>query len=207
VQTAIAAPAILSLALAGCGGSSARSSPSPTETSSGRTPSSAAAQHASNRSEPQPTASMEVSIPTESREEDLYIPRRYTCDGADISPPVRWSRVPPATAQLAIFVINLQPVHGNFVFDWAVAGISPTSHGISAGTLPPGAVIGRNSYGKTGYSICPIKGAGKEHYVVRVLALPHPLSAKPGFDAETVYRRAERAATVVGLAGGAYKRS
>ena len=184
-----------------------RSSPSSTETSGGRSPGSAATQHTNSQSEPVPTASMRVSIPTELREKERYIPKRYTCDGADISPPVRWSRIPPATMELALFVLNLRPVHGHFFFDWAVTGLDPASHGIPAGTLPPGAVLGRNSFGKTGYSICPAKDAGEEHYVVRLIALPHPLAATPGFDAETLYREAERSATVVGLAGWAYKRS
>jgi phosphatidylethanolamine-binding protein (PEBP) family uncharacterized protein len=154
-------------------------------------------------SEPVPRLSIEVSIPTLLREG--YIPKRYTCDGADLSLPVRWSDIPPDTAQLAIFAINLQPVHGRFFFDWALAGISATSQGISAGTLPPGAIVGRNSSGNIGYSICPAKGTPEERYVVRVVALPHPLAATPGFDAEAFYRKAERSATAVGLGGGAYK--
>jgi phosphatidylethanolamine-binding protein (PEBP) family uncharacterized protein len=133
------------------------------------------------------------------------IPKLYTCDGADVSLPVRWTDVPSNTAELAMFVLNLLPVHGQFFFDWAVAGLSPTSHGISTGTLPSGAVVGRNSFGNVGYSICPAKGTSDEHYVVRLVALPHRLVASPGFDAEAVYREAERSASVVGLTGGAYK--
>jgi phosphatidylethanolamine-binding protein (PEBP) family uncharacterized protein len=154
-------------------------------------------------SEPVPRLSIEVSIPTLLREG--YIPERYTCDGADVSLPVRWSHIPSGTAELVIFAINLQPVHGRFFFDWALAGISATSQGISAGVLPPGAIVGRNSAGKVGYSICPAKGTPEEHYIVRVVALPHPLAAKPGFDAEVFYREAERSATAVGLGGGGYK--
>ena len=103
-----------------------------------------------------------------------------------------------------MFVVALQPVNKKLVFDWAVAGLNPTSGGFSAGTLPPGAVVGRNSFGKVGYSICPPKGSGEEHYVVRVVALPRSLAAKPGFDAEALYQEAERSAKFVGLAGGVY---
>jgi phosphatidylethanolamine-binding protein (PEBP) family uncharacterized protein len=177
------------MALAGCGGSS---------TTSGSSSATKTARFASV-----PNESIEVSIPGLLREG--YIPERYTCDGADVSFPLRWSHVPSGTAELAIFVINLQPVHGRFFFDWALTGLSATSHGISAGTLPPGAIVGRNSFGAVGYSICPAKGASEEHYVVRAIALPHPLAATPGFDAEAVYREAERSATVVGLGGGVYK--
>lgn len=54
-----------------------------------------------------------------------------------MSLPVRWSGVPRGTVELAIFVLNLQRVHGRLFFDWALAGLSPALHGISAGTLPP----------------------------------------------------------------------
>jgi len=177
------------IALAGCGASRSAT------TTSG-------SQRVRTASQPVPTNSIEVSIPALLREG--YIPQRYTCDGADVSLPLRWSHVPSGTAEVAMFVVNLRPVHGRFFFDWAVAGLGPTSHGISAGILPLGAVVGRNSFGKVGYSICPAKGTGKEHYVVRVVALPHRLAAKQGFDAEAVYREAERSATAVGLGGGAY---
>jgi phosphatidylethanolamine-binding protein (PEBP) family uncharacterized protein len=195
------------LALAGCGGSSTRSSPSPTVTSA-QSPSSSTGvnpttRQTSGRSEPVPTVSILVKIPGLLSEQ--RIPERYTCNGADVSLPMRWSHVPSPTAELAVFVVNLRPVHGRFFFDWAVAGLSPATQGISAGTLPPGAVVGRNSFGTIGYSICPAKGR-REDFVVRVLALPHPLAVTPGFDAETVYRAAERSAKVVGIGGGTYTR-
>lgn len=104
-----------------------------------------------------------------------------------------------------MFVVNLRPVHNRNFFDWAVAGLSPASHGISPGTVPADAILGRNSLGKVSYSICPAKGTREEHYIVRVVALPHSLAVKPGFDAEVLYREAEQLATAVGLGGGAYK--
>ena len=179
------------IALAGCGASRSATTTSRSERT--RTP-----------SERVPAVSIVVSTPTVLREKESYIPTRYTCDGANDSLPVRWSHVPSGTADIAIFVANLQPVHGRIFFDWAVVGFSPASHGIAAGRLPPGAVVGRNSFGNLGYSICPAKGTREESYVVRVVALPHPLPATPGFNAEAVYREAERSATAVGLGGGLY---
>jgi phosphatidylethanolamine-binding protein (PEBP) family uncharacterized protein len=131
---------------------------------------------------------------------------RYTCDGADRSLPVRWSHVPPGTAELALFVVNLRPVRGKLFFDWAVTDLSPASPGISADTLPRRAVVGRNSFGKVGYSICPAEGE-REDFVVRVLALPHALATRLGFNAEAVYRDAERSAKSVGIGGGTYARA
>jgi hypothetical protein len=137
-----------------------------------------------------------------------HIPKRYTCDGADVSLPVQWSAVPHGTVELALFIINFQPVHGHFFFDWAVTGLKPTSQGISAGSLPSGAVVGRNSFGKVGYSICPVKGRRRPtSYAVKVLALPYRLPAEPGFEANRLYLEVERLTRKgVGFAAGEYQR-
>jgi phosphatidylethanolamine-binding protein (PEBP) family uncharacterized protein len=135
------------------------------------------------------------------------IPARYTCDGADVSLPVRWSGAPPGTAEVAIFVVNLQPVHGRLFFDWAVAALGPTLRAIPPGRLPSGAVLGRNSFGKAGYSICPPRGTREEHFIVRVFALAHPLAAKTGFDAETLFHEALQAPKVSGGTSGVYSRA
>lgn len=135
-----------------------------------------------------------------------YIPKRYTCDGANTSLPVQWSKIPAGTAAVAMFLVNLKPVHGKLFFDWAVTNLSPASRGVPAGSLPAGAIVGRNGFGKVGYSICPPRGTVEEHFILRVVALPHSLPAKPGFDAEALYKEAESSAKVVGLAGGVYTR-
>lgn len=159
--------------------------------------------HTSSRTLPR--VSMEVTIPILLKTPLIGIPGRYTCDGTDISFPVRWSGVPRGTAELALFASGLLPIHGESSFVWAIMGLKPTSHGISAGRVPVGAVVGRNSLGKTGYSICPPKGR-RETYFVQLLALPRPIHAMPGFEANALFNRTEAESRVVGLAAAAYAR-
>jgi phosphatidylethanolamine-binding protein (PEBP) family uncharacterized protein len=147
---------------------------------------------------------MEVSISSIPIHKS-QLPTRYTCDDANTSPPLKWTDIPHGTAQLAVFVISHRLVNNKFFFDWAVTGISPTSHGIPAGKLPSGAIVARNSYGTIGYSICPPKGTS-EAYFVRVIALPHPLTVKPGIDPQTLLQEAERIASTVGIASATYTR-
>jgi phosphatidylethanolamine-binding protein (PEBP) family uncharacterized protein len=195
------------LAAAGCGGSSTRVSRSSTASGGGQSRDSsvgAGSPRGRTSSQAEAASAFDVTIPALLPER--WIPQRYTCDGADVSLPVSWSAVPPGTAELAVFVLNLQPVHGRLFFDWALAGLSPASHGISAGTLPPDAVVGRNSFGDARYSICPAQRTRAEYFFVKVAALPKPLEARPGFDAEALYRQAERSAIAVAADGGAYKR-
>jgi phosphatidylethanolamine-binding protein (PEBP) family uncharacterized protein len=208
------------LAFAGCGESSTQSS----TTNGGQAPATSAGNQtrvstatastspaqASNQPvqrrgphSPAATVAIAVSIPG-LLEPEHQIPKRYTCDGEDVSLPVQWTAVPHDTAELAVFILNLRPVNKRPFFDWAVAGLSPTSQGISAGALPAGAVVATNSFGKVGYSICP-KGT-HEHYVVRVVALPRTLTVQRGVDASALYAEAEHAAEAVGVGGGVYTR-
>lgn len=133
------------------------------------------------------------------------IPRSYTCDGANTSPPLKWRGIPAGTAELALFVMNLQPVNGKLYFDWAVAGIDPASAGLEAGRLPKGAVVGRNSSGHTGYSICPAEG-GAETYALALYALPKRLSPSGGFDPLALRARAMKLSRRAGLMAASYRR-
>jgi phosphatidylethanolamine-binding protein (PEBP) family uncharacterized protein len=133
------------------------------------------------------------------------LPSAYTCDGRDSWPELRWQGVPAGSAELVLFAVNLQPVEGKLFFDWAVAGLDPGLEGIEAGRLPKGAVVGRNGFGKLGYSVCPPKGSG-ETYLFILYALPRALSPKRGFDPTAVRKAAVAEAGNAGLLSASYSR-
>ena len=149
------------------------------------------------------TEKIEVSSPGVATEGTL--PSQYTCDGHNIAVPLRWTGIPAGTAELMLDVLNVNPVHGQLFFDWAVAGLKPNSRGITAGKLPAGAVAGTNGFGRTSYDLCPAKGAA-EKYVVVLFALPHKLGVKSGFDSTALRRQALRHATYEGFLFFSYKR-
>jgi phosphatidylethanolamine-binding protein (PEBP) family uncharacterized protein len=108
------------------------------------------------------------------------IARRFTCNGANVSVPVNWLGVTAQAKEIVILVRSLL-APGHFAVDWAVAGIKPSLGGIPAGKLPPGAVVGRNSFGHVGYSLCPVKGVRFPLVVIAVNAVPRKLGLRPGF--------------------------
>lgn len=132
------------------------------------------------------------------------LPAKYTCDGKNTSPALRWQGVPEGTAELALLAMNVQPVGGKLFFDWAVAGLSPELEEIEAGKPPGSAVVGHNSFGKTGYGICP-EGGG-ETYMFMVLALPQKLSPAQGFDPLTFRKAALEISGNAGLLALSYRR-
>jgi phosphatidylethanolamine-binding protein (PEBP) family uncharacterized protein len=134
------------------------------------------------------------------------LPVRYTCDGANASLPLKWSGIPSDTAELMVDVLTLEPVNGKLFFAWAVAGLSPKSHGIAAGKLPSGAVEGVNSTDSTSYTLCPTRSK-HEQYVVVVFALTHSLGLKQGFNAVAARERALQDAEYEGFLPFLYKRS
>jgi phosphatidylethanolamine-binding protein (PEBP) family uncharacterized protein len=103
------------------------------------------------------------------------MPSRYTCDGANSSPPLEWGEVPPGTRELALLAIGLKPAGAKNSYsvsiEWAVAGIDPGLHRIAAGKLPSGAHLGSTTAGATNYSICPAKGVD-ELYQFTLYAVP-----------------------------------
>ncbi len=132
------------------------------------------------------------------------LPATYTCDGKDSWPALSWQGVPAGTAELALFAMSLQPVEEKLFVDWAVAGLDPSLTGIEAERLPKGAVVGRNSFGKIGYEICP--PAPGETYMFAVYALPRALSPPKGFDSRELRKEVLDVSGNVGLLPAAYAR-
>lgn len=132
------------------------------------------------------------------------LPVQYTCDGKNTSPALHWQGVPAGTAELALFAMNLQPVQGKLFFNWAVAGIDPALEEIKAGQLPKGAVVGRNSFGKVDYELCP-EGSG-ETYMFALFALPKKLSPGRGFDPLALRKEVTDTSGSVGLLAVNYTR-
>ena len=99
------------------------------------------------------------------------IPPRYTCSGADVSPPLSWSHPPTGIAAYALIVVD--PDAGGFVH-WVVADIPGDRISLAAGERV--GVAGRNSFGGLGYAgPCPPVGSGVHHYVFTLYSLSHRL--------------------------------
>jgi Raf kinase inhibitor-like YbhB/YbcL family protein len=109
------------------------------------------------------------------------IPAQYTCDGADVSPPLQWQNLPAHTVELVLFVIDDSSIGAQGGIRWVVAGIDPSLSGIAANSLPSGAIVGLNGAGKASYGgICPAKGKAAAVQFV-LWALSKKISLSSGF--------------------------
>jgi len=112
------------------------------------------------------------------------IPKKFTCDGPDLSPPLRWEGAPPGTQSFALIMDDPDAPAGTWVH-WVLYNLSPTTKELPEGVekkdeLGEGAVQGRNDFRRIGYG-GPCPPAGKPHrYYFRLHALDVKLSLKAG---------------------------
>ena len=108
------------------------------------------------------------------------IPRKYTCDGSDMSPPLEWSGVPAETRSLALIVDDPDAPRGTWSH-WIVFGLKPATTSLpEGGPLPEGAQLGRNDFRKNAYGgPCPPPG-GPHRYFFRLYALDRAVALEPG---------------------------
>jgi Raf kinase inhibitor-like YbhB/YbcL family protein len=99
------------------------------------------------------------------------IPKRHTCDGVDLSPPLSWSGVPAGTRSFAL-VVDDPDARGftHWVLFNIPASTASLAEGIKPGTLPAGAAEGPNDFGSIGYR-GPCPPSGTHRYSHRVYAL------------------------------------
>lgn len=104
------------------------------------------------------------------------IPVEHTCDGRDLSPPLRWTAPPAGTRSFALLMDD-PDAPGRTFTHWLAWGIPARARSLPAGTRAP--VEGRNDAGRIGY-IGPCPPAGVHRYVFRLYALRAPLPLRRG---------------------------
>jgi Raf kinase inhibitor-like YbhB/YbcL family protein len=113
------------------------------------------------------------------------IPAHYTCEGADVSPPLQWTDPPEGTKSLALIVDDPDAPRGTWVH-WVLYDLPPTARSLLEGVpktpnLPGGGRQGRNDFGDVGYGgPCPPRGHGPHRYFFKLYALDTEVGLPPG---------------------------
>jgi Raf kinase inhibitor-like YbhB/YbcL family protein len=120
----------------------------------------------------------EFAIESSAFENTQPIPSRHSCEGKDVSPPLRWSNVPEESRSLALVVDDLDAPGGVFTH-WIGWGLDPAVGGLGEGEPAPRE--GQNDFGTTGYrGPCPPPGHGRHRYLFRLYALDADLELGAG---------------------------
>jgi Raf kinase inhibitor-like YbhB/YbcL family protein len=127
---------------------------------------------------------MALELTSTAFQQGETIPKQYTADGRNASPPLKWSEPPPGTRSLALVCEDPDAPRGTFTH-WVVFKLPAESRELSEAipkeaTLPNGTVQGTNGFGEVGYG-GPSPPAGKPHrYFFKLFALDRPLELQPG---------------------------
>jgi Raf kinase inhibitor-like YbhB/YbcL family protein len=114
---------------------------------------------------------------------DGEIPRQYTCDGTDVSPPLAWQNPPSGTRSFTLIADDPDAPVGTWVH-WVIYNLPAEMRGLPEGvpsseTLPDGSQQGINDFRKVGYGgPCPPRGPA-HRYFFKLYALDSPTNLKP----------------------------
>lgn len=119
-----------------------------------------------------------LSISSSAFAANDFFPKKYTCDGEDVNPPLEITGVPTNARSLALIVDDPDAPGGTWTH-WTAWNISPETHEIPERSIPSGAVEGMTSFGKPGYGgPCPPSGAHR--YFFKLFALDTMLDLPAG---------------------------
>lgn len=135
----------LDYAVSGCG-------PGPSPTPAPLEPTPTSAPPAVTPAAPEEVPGVALQISSSAFEPGGEIPTQYTCQSANLSPPLRWSGVPEGTQSLALLVDDPDSRPPGFVH-WVIYNIPPTATDLPEGvppdaTLADGTLQGSNDFAK-----------------------------------------------------------
>lgn len=127
---------------------------------------------------------MDIEITSSAFSNGGEIPPVCTCDGQDISPPLRWESIPAETQSIALICDDPDAPMGTFVH-WVLHSLPAETRELpenvpGEATLPDGTQQGLSDFGRIGYG-GPCPPSGTHRYFFKIYALDAKVD--PGPDA------------------------
>jgi Raf kinase inhibitor-like YbhB/YbcL family protein len=152
---------------------------------------------------------MDIKITSSAFAEGGMIPAKYTCDGADISPPLQWDAVPEGTKTVALISDDPDAPMGTWVH-WVLFNLPPDVKELPENvppdeTLSNGATQGTSSFQKIGYG-GPCPPSGTHRYFFKLYALDADLDLDSSANKARLIKAMEGHIIGKGQLMGKYKR-
>jgi len=134
------------------------------------------------------------------------IPKKYTGEGQDISPPISWSGEPDSTQSFALICDDPDAPRDEPWVHWLLYNIPFDRHELVEDESEAG-IAGENSWGNMAYGgPMPPPGHGTHHYHFKVYALDEELGLGPGADKKTLLEAVDGHVLEQGELIGTYER-
>jgi Raf kinase inhibitor-like YbhB/YbcL family protein len=155
-----------------------------------------------------------IEVHSDAFSDDGTIPVRYSGEGENVSPPLRWSGVPEEARELVLICEDPDAPMPKPYLHWIMAGIEPQvdelPEALSKERKPDeleGAVQGDNGSSRAGYTgPIPPKGHGTHHYHFELFALDQPLKVDEAPDREALMKAMAGHVVAYGEVVGTYER-
>ncbi len=152
---------------------------------------------------------MTLTLTSQAFRDGDPIPRKYSGDGENVSPPLACSGLPSGTQSLALICDDPDAPVGTWVH-WVLFNIPPTENGLpefipSKDTLGNGARHGVNDFRRLGYG-GPQPPSGTHRYYFKLYALDTMLELEPGITKKTLENSMKGHILAQGQIMGTYKR-
>lgn len=139
-----------------------------------------------------------------------FIPKQYTCDGANISLPISWFDQPGNTTSLALIFEDPDAPSKTWVH-WVLYNIPPGKSALqeklpTIQNLESGMLQGINDFGKSGYG-GPCPPSGTHRYVLKLYALDVKIDDSPGISANILREKMDGHIISTAELMGRYRRS
>jgi Raf kinase inhibitor-like YbhB/YbcL family protein len=148
---------------------------------------------------------MTIQVKSSAFADGVAIPKTYTCDGREISPPLSWSGVPEKAKSLTLICDDPDAPMGTFTH-WLIYNMSPQVKELPEGRAPgEGAREGKNDFKKTGYG-GPCPPSGTHHYRFTLYALDTNVDLPAGATRDQVQKALKGHVLAKGRLVGTYSR-
>lgn len=152
---------------------------------------------------------MEIKLTSSAFKEGEFIPKKYTCDGINISPPLNWSGTPENAKSIALICDDLDAPIGTWVH-WVIFNIPPSANNLKENipavkVLEDGTIQGINDFKKNGYG-GPCPPGGTHRYFFKIYALDKVLPLNSSANKKELVRSMEGHILAEGIIMGKYSR-
>src|SRR5712664_425158 len=152
---------------------------------------------------------MSIQVTSVAFKEGQPIPRQYTCDGVNVSPPLEWAGAPKTAKTIAIIADDPDAPSGTWVH-WVLYNVPAENIGMvenlpATESLKAGGFQGKNDFGNIGYG-GPCPPSGTHRYFFKIYALDSELPLKAGATKADLEKAMEGHIVAQGQLMGTYSR-